>query len=155
MGLIDILDRMHLKKSFHIKIDHLGHEILSKEIFSSPQFSFVIEVDDPDHPEKIDEIARIIKQREVHPQWIFQVRNEEEYQKVEILIERYSLTNTEIKPVYTGKNLRFFEDNIYLTEEDLQNPGLSRQEVFALIYLMKRLYLSMRRMIPISQVILV
>jgi pseudo-rSAM protein len=63
--------------------------------------------------------------------WHFHITNEKEYELAEALIEKYGLENTEIKPVYVGGNLQFFLDNIYLTEEDLQSPKLSKREVFA------------------------
>lgn len=41
------------------------------------------------------------------------------------------LKNTEITPAYNGENLAFFEENIYLTKEDLAGPNLDKREVFA------------------------
>lgn len=131
MKLIDILDRMHIKKSIHIKMSNLEHEMLSKNIFSSLQFALVVEVDNYENTEKIDEFARIINKSDINSEWTFQVQNEEEYQIVEMLVKEHQLLKCEIKPVFTGYNLKFFEENIYLTEEDLQSPGLSKREVFA------------------------
>lgn len=128
---MDILEQMESKKSVYVKLENLNQKVLSKNIFSSSQFVLVIEVKNFENLQKINEIASKINKQGINAQWTFQIRNEEEYQKAEIWIERYSLVNTEIKPVYTCENLQFFENNIYLTEEDLKTPILSKREVFA------------------------
>ncbi len=86
----------------------------------------------PDHETShMKKINDYLKSSSISYEWNFQIFDSKNYNEAEVLIEKHSLENTEIKPVYTGKNIKFFEDNIYLTEEDLQRPGLSRREVFA------------------------
>ena len=36
-----------------------------------------------------------------------------------------------IIPIYNGKNNQFFEENIYLTEEDVLDTHLTKREIFA------------------------
>lgn len=131
MKLIDTLDRIHIRKSIHLKIEDWNEGIHLNHIFSSPQFVIVIEVDIFKMSDKMNKIVSTTKIHNINTEWEFQIRNKKEYQVAEILIEKYQLQHTEIKPKYTGKNIQFFKDNIYLTEEDIQNQSLSRREVFA------------------------
>ncbi|MCY6345015.1 hypothetical protein [Bacteroides hominis] len=47
------------------------------------------------------------------------------------MIIQYHLENYRMIPIYTGDNLAFFENNIYLSEEELLNINLSKREIFA------------------------
>lgn len=75
--------------------------------------------------------VRIMEESAKPVSWEFQVTSADECLLAENIIERYSLSVVGIKPFYNGNNRRFFEDNVYVTEEDLQTPELSRREVFA------------------------
>lgn len=61
----------------------------------------------------------------------FIVSSEEEYEMACQLIEAHSLENYRVLPLYTGTNDAFFEDLVYLSEEDIQDFHLSKREIFA------------------------
>lgn len=73
-------------------------------------------------------IISIIKQLPIS--FIFLVRSEEDYEHATSCIERNELANIEIAPIYTEDNLSFFEDNLYMDEEDISEIELSKREVF-------------------------
>ncbi len=58
------------------------------------------------------------------------VTSEEEYEKSIALIENNPDTVFRIIPIYNGQNNQFFEENIYLTEEDIISTKLSKREIF-------------------------
>ena len=61
----------------------------------------------------------------------FIVPSEDEYETVESLVSFCQLDHYSIIPIYNGKNISFFEDDIYTTEDDISSLKLSKQEVFA------------------------
>lgn len=131
MFLIDELCQINIKKSIHVKLGKLEKGVMVPDIFRVGQFQLVVEVDNDFIEEQIASISQRIDLKSVNTTWYFIVQNEKEYEFIESYIEKQNLHDAKIKPVYTGENLAFFEDYIYLKEEDLQNPGLSRREVFA------------------------
>ena len=72
---------------------------------------------------------RILSDRKI--KHVFYITSEAEYEAVEILAEKFALDNIDIRPWYNGNNLQFFEDNVFLSEEDLKNQNFSRREIFA------------------------
>lgn len=74
-------------------------------------------------------IVQLVKDSNVCYQ--FMIFSEEDYKNAEILIIQYHLENYRMIPIYTGDNLAFFENNIYLSEEELLNINLSKREIFA------------------------
>lgn len=59
------------------------------------------------------------------------VTSEEEYEKALTLTESYPDISCRIVPIYIGYNKAFFEEYIYLTEEDVLATKLSKREIFA------------------------
>ena len=59
------------------------------------------------------------------------VTSESDYEKASVLTESYPDTAFRIVPIYNGKNKDFFEEYIYLTEEDVLATELSKREIFA------------------------
>lgn len=84
------------------------------------------------HDEKvIDEALKNTKGIKSNIIWHFNIHSESEYDSCSSFIEKEQLKNTEITPAYNGANLGFFEENIFLTKEDLAAPNLDKREVFA------------------------
>lgn len=59
------------------------------------------------------------------------VQSANEYQQMMDIIQECQWETFEVKPVYTGHNMQFFVHNVFVTEEDVQHPGLNRRQVFA------------------------
>ena len=131
MPLLDVLDKTHVKKSLHLSPEQVIKSSVLLDLFSSNQFCLTIKSDQRINDNTFHEIVDLLHNNSINYNWTFNVANSEEYERVETLIEKHNLQQTEIKPIYNGDNLQFFEDHIYLTEEDLQSPGLSKREVFA------------------------
>ena len=80
------------------------------------------------------------KSREIHLnmekdnipfQWIYLLFDERQTEELEQLEALYGEENIEIKPVFIGDNLAFFENNIYMSEEEVMHPDCDKQDVFA------------------------
>lgn len=129
--LIDELDRMSVIKTFCVTSGNVPEDIKSLGFLKSEQFRLRIEVPVGFNVSKIEKLSGQLSKEKINHEWEFSIVSEETYEQADAFIEKLQLENTEIKPVFTGDNLKFFEDNIYLSEEDLQSPGLSKREVFA------------------------
>lgn len=64
-------------------------------------------------------------------QWVYLLSDEAQTEELEQLEALYGEEYIEIKPVFTEENVGFFENNIYLTEEDIMHPDCDKQDVFA------------------------
>lgn len=62
--------------------------------------------------------------------YCFKVTSEADCLMAEQLIEVYAIENYQISPHYTGHNLDFFKENIYLTHDDILASSLSMKELF-------------------------
>lgn len=71
----------------------------------------------------------VFENSKVH--WCFVVTSEKDYMCAESLVDQHRLKESRFAPVYTGDNLTFFEENSYMTEDDLQGIRLSKREIFA------------------------
>jgi len=62
--------------------------------------------------------------------FVFLIRNELDYETVDVLYNKYNFKTFKIVPVYTGDNLDFFENYVYLSKEDVFNKPLTHGEIF-------------------------
>jgi len=67
--------------------------------------------------------------------WIFIISSELEYSKAIILIEKFNIQKSKIKPFYNGNNFDFFSENIFITLDDIDLIQLNRRQIFANQYL--------------------
>lgn len=64
-------------------------------------------------------------------EYIFIVQSEEDFNIFSGLIEKFSLVKYNFKPYYNGSNIIFFEKNVYLDYDQLNNIKLSIKEIIA------------------------
>lgn len=64
-------------------------------------------------------------------QWIFLISSEEEYMQADKFITRHHIDNYQIKPLFNGKNLNFFENEVFLTQEEILSLKPEKREIFA------------------------
>lgn len=64
-------------------------------------------------------------------EYIFEVSSSDDCQQAMKLIEEFNIQKYQIKPVYTGDNLAFFEEKVFLSREDILSTSLSINDFFA------------------------
>lgn len=64
-------------------------------------------------------------------EYIFEVSSEEDFLQAERLIEQFGIETYHLKPIYTGENINFFEENVFLTKEDILSTSMSIKDFFA------------------------
>lgn len=60
----------------------------------------------------------------------FIIKDENEYEKAESIIEENNLIKAEIHPFYTGENLSFFKENVFMDEDDIFSTTQQMREIF-------------------------
>lgn len=58
------------------------------------------------------------------------IEDEEQYTWANQLIEKWGITQSEPVPIYTGDNLPFFEEYIYLCEDDIFSEPIEMRRIF-------------------------
>jgi len=58
------------------------------------------------------------------------VESEEQYGELESAMAEIGIEDFEVHPYYNGRNIKFFEDNVYLSEEDIVASTISMREIF-------------------------
>jgi pseudo-rSAM protein len=56
--------------------------------------------------------------------------SDEDYQQAEQILGQYPIKQYQLKPVYTGENIAFFEENIFLVKEDILSTSMSIKDFF-------------------------
>ena len=64
-------------------------------------------------------------------EFVFEVSSEEDVQQSERLIEQYQIDKYRLKPNYTGNNIRFFENEVFLSKEDILSSPMTMKDFFA------------------------
>ena len=128
--LSDILDIGYGKLSVYCLTNDFLRYIQDNKDWKNDSISYTVLVSDYS---AIDEHISIIKQLPIS--FIFLVRSEEDYEHATSCIERNELANIEIAPIYTEDNLSFFEDNLYMDEEDISEIELSHRYYFSAVIL--------------------
>ena len=118
---------------FKVKIRiFLHYELVNKhlekllKLFGNYDFSLVLLINSPFIYEVLLEITRKFEKFKVNYKVL--VSSEKDYENA---IKLSSNDNLDIIPIYNGKNLSFFVDNVFLNKEDIINSHVSMKEIFA------------------------
>jgi pseudo-rSAM protein len=63
-------------------------------------------------------------------EYIFDVSSDNDCLQAEQLIDRFRIEKYRLNPVYTGGNIRFFEENVFLTKEEILSTSMSIKDFF-------------------------
>ena len=72
-----------------------------------------------------------LRRMEVDFKYSFRIFSEEDFEWATKLIENYQIEEYLINPVYTGRNLDFFQSCIYVEERDILDSRQTKQNIFA------------------------
>ena len=84
--------------------------------------------------QQIVDTAKTLLQNGIVQSWEAYVADMEEFEKMDKFSEELDAMDIslDIKPVYTGDNISFFEENVFTDEETLRSIHRSRQDIFML-----------------------
>lgn len=112
------------KKVFNFYIHYLNYE--ENRYIDNQNIHIIINV--PINMEKLREVYSLTKAKEVKYHLI--VENEGQYSELEQAMMELEIDDFEIHPYYNGQNIQFFEENVYMSIEDIVATPISMREIF-------------------------
>ena len=94
-------------------------------------FSYRISVNFPMDIQQWNHSRQILLNQTLPVEYIFDVSSDEDIQQVEQLVEQFRIEKYQLNPVYTGENIRFFEENVFLNREDILSTSMTIKDFFA------------------------
>lgn len=108
-------------------IHYLNVDLKSNDFFADFQTEILIPFPvEEDYLEKIILLPAIDNLK-----LIFEISSQDDYNFTEIFIQRHNITNYDVRPFYNHNNDLFFEENVYLTREDLFSDPILQRIIFA------------------------
>jgi len=96
--------------------------------FNDLDVNFEILIDFPIDKEQFQQCLNNISQDKAT--FHFLVKSTKDVECAEKTIEENSIANFELHPFYTGENIAFFEDNIFLNKEDIFSEVIEQRKIF-------------------------
>ena len=94
-------------------------------------FSYRISIDFPIDAQFWSHSREILLNKTLPVEYIFDVTSDEDCQKAEHIIKQFRIEKYRINPVYNGNNIRFFEENVFLTKEDILSTRMTLKDFFS------------------------
>ena len=79
---------------------------------------------------ELEDLARMSEEDVPLSSWHFLIEDEAQYAHVEQFTERWFFNDTATTEIYTGDNLPFFEEYIYLSEDDIFSEPIEMRRIF-------------------------
>ena len=93
-------------------------------------FSYQISVSFPINVERWNHAMKVLLSQALPVEFVFEVSSEEDVQLSEQLIEQHQIDKYRLKPNYTGNNIRFFENDVFLSKEDILSTPMTMKDFF-------------------------
>ena len=102
--------------------------------FPYKEFPFKLLVNTLEDTQQIVDTAKALLRNDIVQSWEAYVSDMEEFEKMDKLSEELETMDIslDVKPIYTGDNISFFEENVFTDEETLHSIHRSRQDIFTL-----------------------
>jgi len=94
-------------------------------------FSYKISVSFPIDMQQWINARQILLNQNLPVEYVFDITSDEDSLQAEQLVEQFQIEKYRFNPVYTGCNIRFFEENVFLTKEDILSVSLTVKDFFA------------------------
>lgn len=94
-------------------------------------FSYRVSIDFPVDEQQLNRSRMILLSQDLPVEYVFEVSSFEDCQKVELLVEAFQIEKYRLNPVYTGENMQFFEENVFLSKEDILSTPMTIKDFFA------------------------
>jgi len=133
--LLAILNGQSLsfEKVLYIHYLNLIHQEEKLVLFPADSFSFKILVTFPLKKNQWTQVLDLLRvhKNNIEAHFLFIISSEIEVTKAEKLISLYHLDNYSFFPFFNGRNRDFFEQNVFLDREDLQEARPTSTEILA------------------------
>lgn len=93
-------------------------------------FSYSILINYPIDISKWNYSRRLLLNQSIPFECIFEATSMDNYSQINKFIEEFGIEKHQLKPVYTGDNIDFFKENVFLTKDDILSTPLSISDFF-------------------------
>ena len=124
--LMDLLYSIPVKKNFYLTASTACRFIKEIQQIDLPNYELYIYSEQEEAS-----IHHILTEKQIPFHWIYLISSEKQYEDLEKLETKYGNEYVEVHLIYTGDNLPFFEENVYLAEEDILQSNYDKQDIFA------------------------
>ena len=93
-------------------------------------FSYSILINYPIDISKWNYSRRLLLNQSIPFECIFEVTSMDNYSQINKFREEFGIEKHQLKPVYTGDNIDFFKENVFLTKDDILSTPLSISDFF-------------------------
>lgn len=93
-------------------------------------FSFIISIDFPLDKQRLEHSWQSLINQDLPFEYVFNISSVEELQKAGEIVEMFDLDNYRLNPIYTGTNIQFLEENVFLTKDDILSNLISLKDIF-------------------------
>jgi pseudo-rSAM protein len=128
-NLIKLLNNLPSQKTVRCSYTQVDFEKLY--LIGGKKFKFEIWIDFPLIEKKWQNVWNTLLKLNYSVTIIFRLTSDTDIQDAENMIDKYQIADFSREPFYTGNNLIFFEENVFLTKEDILSTPLSMREIFA------------------------
>lgn len=94
-------------------------------------FSYRVSIDFPVDEQQWNRSRMILLNQDWPVEYVFQVSSYEDCQQAELLVENFQIEKYRLNPVYTGNNIHFFEENVFLSKEDILSTRMTIKDFFS------------------------
>ena len=130
-GLISIIKALNCEKNYYSYYHNiLLHRNKLKHIADIDSLLTVI-VNFPLIEGKLQEALIAIKCSEVKTRLMFIINDTNDFKASEFIAMKYEIKNTSYIPYFNGNNMPFFEENLFITKEELESEQVPSKEIHA------------------------
>lgn len=112
------------KKVFNFYVHYLNYQ---ENTYIDNQKIHLI-INSPVNLGKLHEVYSLTKEKDVRFHLV--VENEEQYDELDSAMASLGIEDYEVHPYYNGHNSLFFEENVFLSKEDIVANPISMREIF-------------------------
>ena len=112
------------KKVFNFYVHYMNYQ--ENPYIDNQNIHLIINT--PVNQVKLHNVYSLTKEKDVKYHLI--VEDEEQYEELELTMTALGIEDFEVHPYYNGHNIQFFEENVYLSKEDIVAISISMREIF-------------------------
>lgn len=119
------------KRSSHKNIVCFYSNVIPLQPRFENNFSYKISIRFPMDMQQWNQSRQILLDQTLPIEYIFEVSSIEDCQQAEQLIEQFQIEKYHLNPIFTGDNIRFFEENVFLSKEDIFSTPMTIKDFFS------------------------
>lgn len=125
--LLAFFDQHDSPKNILCPYTHVAHLPPSFE----NNFVYKISVDFPIDLQQWHKSKQVLLHQTLPVVYIFNISSDEDYQQTVQMIDQFHIEEYQLNPIYTGGNIKFFEENVFLDKEDILSTPMSVKDFFS------------------------